>query len=110
MRRDQELELLFGRRVRDQQRDVANRQPRGSAGNRKAVVAREAEAVVAELVQDLAPAAVAAVDGQGADAFFGPGDGGEGVASCILLQAGLFIARLRGGTERQAVRHRSLLY
>ena len=59
----------------------------GPAGNGEAVVARDLQAFVAELVERFAPAPIAAVNGHRADAFGVPGMGtGEGQVFHLVAQ------------------------
>src|SRR5258706_2087239 len=64
---DEELQLIASGRVRDHQRYVPRYQPERPAGNCKAVIARHAQAFLAELVEGFAPAPVAAVNGHRVD-------------------------------------------
>src|SRR5438876_10750031 len=77
----QEIELLT-RGLVVSRVAVVRRQPGRPAGDRPAVVARDKQVLVAELVEGLAPAAVAAIEGQGADPLrvptFGAGEHRQG--------------------------------
>lgn len=79
VRLDQELQLVASGGVRNQQRYIPRYKPERPAWNGKAVVARDVEAFMAELVKRFTPAPIAAVDGHRADALRVPGMGaGEG--------------------------------
>jgi hypothetical protein len=71
---DEEIELLA--------RGLGQGQPRRPARHCPAIVARNLQAFVAEIVEGLSPAAIAAVQSQGADAFvmpwLGAGENGNG--------------------------------
>src|SRR5262249_14300393 len=64
----QEVEL-FPNRLLKLSGVLAPRQPGGTAGDSPAIVARDLQLLVAELVEGLAPAAIAAIDRHGSDPF-----------------------------------------